>query len=310
MMAFPMLAMGYTANTPAPLPTSTSPPAHEGMLPDLSVDDWINISLVVGGPVVLIGLFLANIIRPGSLKSGMRGVTSHPSWVWLMAALVTIVFAYAARSGIGELMRHYSISLDDERGKAISTLAFVVPGAMVGLFLAYLLDLKGDAGLSAQPVDFPIGLGCLLLAIPVVFGAQIAASWIHLQISHEKTGPISHAALKSLAGDSDNPWVWVTIGSAVLLSPLFEEFLYRGFLQSALLKFGGSPGIAIVCTSAVFTSMHWGPGAINTWYGLVPIFMLSLGLGVAFEKTKRIGVPVVMHMLFNAANVALVMLAK
>ncbi len=280
------------------------------MLPELSVDDWINISLVVGGPVVLIGLFLANVIRPGSLKSGMRGIATHPSWVWLMAALVTIVFALAARSGLCELLRNYNIALDDERGKALSSLAFVVPGALVGLFLAYLLDSKGDAGLSAQPVDFPIGLGCLLLAIPVVAGAQIAASWVHHKIVDEKTEVISHATLKALAGHSDNPWVWVSIGSAVLITPLFEEFLYRGFLQSALLKFGGSPGIAIVCTSAVFTAMHWGPGAIETWYGLVPISMLSLALGVAFEKTKRIGVPIVMHMLFNGLNVALVMLAK
>ena len=316
MVFLPMLAIGAD-----PPPTSTSSlvihgvnsgvnnGVNEGVLPAMSVDDWINLALVIGGPLVVLGLWLGNIIRPGSLKSGgIRGVASHPTWVWLMAAVVTIIFAQAARSGSGELLGLFKIGAGDERGKALLTLGYIVPGAVICLFLGYLLDAKGDAGLHAAAVDFPIGLGCLLLAIPAVSGAQIAASWIHHTIMETQPEPISHMALKTLAGNPHDLWVWVSISSAVLLSPLFEEYLYRGFVQSALVRFGGSPGIAIVCTSAIFTSMHW--GVITTWYGLVPIFMLSLAVGIAFERTKRIGVPIVMHMVFNAMNVALVALAK
>ena len=39
-------------------------------------------------------------------------------------------------------------------------------------------------------------------------------------------------------------------------------------------------------------------------------FVLSIGLGIAFERTKRIGVPILMHVLFNAGNVAITLMMK
>ena len=42
------------------------------------------------------------------------------------------------------------------------------------------------------------------------------------------------------------------------------------------------------------------------YYALAPLFMLSVTMGLAFERTKHIGVPIVMHAAFNALNIALV----
>jgi membrane protease YdiL (CAAX protease family) len=33
--------------------------------------------------------------------------------------------------------------------------------------------------------------------------------------------------------------------------------------------------------------------------------MLGLAMGIAFERTKRLGVPIIMHICFNGLNVAL-----
>ena len=38
-----------------------------------------------------------------------------------------------------------------------------------------------------------------------------------------------------------------------------------------------------------------------------PLFALGAGMGLAYERTRRLGVPIVMHMGFNAANIALAM---
>ena len=288
----------------------TLPPAHQASLPNLSTEQWVNIALVVGGPLVLIGLWLGNVIRPGSLQSaGVRGVNSQPTWIWFMAALIAFVFAQASRVGVLELIRASGADLGEPQRIALVTGGYLLAGGLVCFFLAYLIDGKsGAAGLTVEPVDFPIGLGCLLMAIPVIFGSQIAAGWIYEQMTRSRPDAIGHATLKAFADDMHNPWQWVTTGCAVVLAPIFEECLYRGFLQSAMVRASGSPGVSILCTSLIFTSMHW--GMIHTWYGLVPIFALSLALGVAFERVKRIGVPICMHILFNAANVALVALAR
>ena len=41
------------------------------------------------------------------------------------------------------------------------------------------------------------------------------------------------------------------------------------------------------------------------WYAIAVLFVLGWILGFAFEKSKSIGVPILIHVLFNAANVLL-----
>ena len=43
-------------------------------------------------------------------------------------------------------------------------------------------------------------------------------------------------------------------------------------------------------------------------YALVVLFVLSVGLGWAYEKSGRLTAPVTMHLLFNVANLALAFL--
>jgi membrane protease YdiL (CAAX protease family) len=63
--------------------------------------------------------------------------------------------------------------------------------------------------------------------------------------------------------------------------------------------------ISILGTSTLFTLVHRMGQPPVPWHALVPIFVLSVSMGVAYERTKRIGVPIAMHVCFNALNVAL-----
>jgi membrane protease YdiL (CAAX protease family) len=62
----------------------------------------------------------------------------------------------------------------------------------------------------------------------------------------------------------------------------------------------GRAWAAIACTSAAWTLTHAGPVPASA---LPSLFVLGLGLGLAYERTRRLGVPIAMHMLFNAINV-------
>lgn len=173
-------------------------------------------------------------------------------------------------------------------------------------------------GLSAGPMDLPRGLVALLAVAPFYVFVSSAATWIDGLIRGEQPDPVKHTTLKmlneALAGPSsaDRAWAWVVIASVVTLVPAVEELLYRGFVQSFVVRTmtpDGPRWRAVVMTSLLFAVMHVATGVVP-WSAAAPLFVLSIGLGLAFERTGRLGVPIVMHGLFNAANVAVVVVAR
>jgi membrane protease YdiL (CAAX protease family) len=58
----------------------------------------------------------------------------------------------------------------------------------------------------------------------------------------------------------------------------------------------------VLITSGGLAVMH---ASVAEPHAVVSLMVLSRGLGWAYERTGRLGAPVVMHMLFNAGNLAL-----
>ena len=84
---------------------------------------------------------------------------------------------------------------------------------------------------------------------------------------------------------------------AVLVGPLIEELLFRGFLQSFMSQVVGERA-ALVCSSLLFASMH---GVA----GLPALFALSLWFGWLQLRTRSLWVPVLAHALNNGVMLAL-----
>ena len=83
---------------------------------------------------------------------------------------------------------------------------------------------------------------------------------------------------------------------AVFIAPCFEEILFRGIAMPVLAKrIGASAAVAV--TSAIFALMH---GHVPS---LVPLFILSIGLSLAYIYSESLLVPMVMHSLFNFVSV-------
>ena len=98
--------------------------------------------------------------------------------------------------------------------------------------------------------------------------------------------------------------VILTVGFLVIvLVPISEELLFRGFIYRNLKAFfpGWWPAIM---SSLIFAVMHF------NWLSLLPLFLLGLWLCLSYEKTGNIFAPIIVHGLFNANTLMLLLLTE
>ena len=90
------------------------------------------------------------------------------------------------------------------------------------------------------------------------------------------------------------------IALAVLVAPLTEEFIFRGFFYGVLKRhFGQLAGMA--ASAAFFAAVHQNIPAIPA------LFVLAVGFTLAYELTGSLWAPVLMHALFNGVSVVVIL---
>ena len=82
---------------------------------------------------------------------------------------------------------------------------------------------------------------------------------------------------------------------AVLVFPVVEELFFRGFLLTFLKRYT-STGLAIVLSGGLFAFAHLNLGAA------LPLWFLGIVLGVAYQHTGSLLVPMGIHACFNLAT--------
>lgn len=107
-----------------------------------------------------------------------------------------------------------------------------------------------------------------------------------------------------LLQEAKDPTIIILMGvAAVIVAPLTEEVVFRGYLYPAAKRFCGSYG-AMVFSSLVFAAAHANAMA------LLPLFILAMLLCLIYELTGSIWATISVHFLFNLATVVLQLLVK
>jgi membrane protease YdiL (CAAX protease family) len=142
----------------------------------------------------------------------------------------------------------------------------------------------------------------------VVFGAVALVEWPltnasawaldALQISHPE-----QQAVETFRQYSDASAILEFLFEAVLIFPVIEELFFRGFLLTYLKNYT-STWLAIVLSAGVFAFAHLNLGAA------LPLWFLGIVLGVAYEHTGCLIVPMSVHACFNLATGLSVLLDK
>jgi membrane protease YdiL (CAAX protease family) len=273
------------------------------------------IGICVAAVFVLVLMWRKNVIRPGSFgrlgrPTGVRrDASTLPAGVWFIGAAVMWASPIIGASFVAGLPTHFVGPSGSVHNLGLLGLAGYAFALGCAAFLIYaFLPRAPHAGIRFRGRDIPIGAGVFLLTLPVVLAVSIASTVVATWITGAPPSPIAHSTLDMILDQRADPWVLAVIGVAVIGAPVHEEITYRIFLQSGMLRVLVSPWPAILLTSTLFALVH----RLNTepvpWHAIPSLFTLGVAAGIAYERTGRPGVPIMVHALFNAYNVGLVLL--
>lgn len=266
-------------------------------------------AIAAAGIIIRRRLYQPILTRP--VQPGPAAPLAPPST--MEAALVLLVGAMAVwlAQGLGAISAKAIVGLGPTdvhtlRGIALLLLGGVV-GATVGAWAiaAAMPWVRRVLGLLPDRRSIIAGAAGSLLIIPLVLAVSALTVLVIQWVGGRPPDPIAHDTLRYIAqgprGDTAH-WWWLAAIVLVLGIPAVEELIYRGLVQSAIRMGSGSNWLAIMATSALFAVAH---ARIVTPEALPTLLVLSVGLGILYERSGHLAAPILVHAAFNAANIAL-----
>jgi membrane protease YdiL (CAAX protease family) len=254
-------------------------------------------------PLFLLAIYgLVAFTRRRKAEEGKLG------WTPLESVAVTI-FIFFAGQIIGGFLAYVLASLgggsqqevlDWLSNATIGQFLFIVLNAAisVGLLVLFLKQRKVSfrtIGFERKPrwIDIAYALIALIAYyVSYIFLVSIIKQMIpSLDIEQEQQIGFDSFTKSQL------PLVFISL---VVIPPLLEETLTRGFLYTGLRK-GSSRYVAVIVTSILFAIAHlqFGSGAPLLWIAAIDTFTLSLFLIYLKEKTGNLWAPILLHGLKN-----------
>jgi membrane protease YdiL (CAAX protease family) len=180
--------------------------------------------------------------------------------------------------------------------------ALVIMAVM--MFLAHVhfpRGLKGF-GLNIRTIlkDFFMAIVNLLATWPIMMATITMTLFFAKLISGQDYEMQRHQQLEMITEYPELPLRIMIVFVAVIIAPLLEEMLFRGFVQTTIRSYfniRNSAWPAIAATSVFFAIMHEDPGH---WPAL---FVLGVCLGYSYEKSGSLFRPIFIHLFFNASSI-------
>lgn len=250
--------------------------------------------LFVFGTAIDIFAVLFFFLRNPNHSSARRNMLSRP-WSWPDIGIFICVLSLTQMlSGLLCRMISGPGSIFNPRDIFIQTTTL----PLCTLILVYELYIRrgytlGDIfGIRFSSVFQDIGRGFLTYA--GIFPFFVIAAILYGAALKSIEYPIIHQDVILWFVDRDIPlWFkWHLVIMAVAIAPLTEEILFRGILLPAVMKNCRTP-LAVAFVSLLFAAAHFHFSAA------LPLFILALGLSLAYIYSGSLMVPIVIHSIFN-----------
>lgn len=225
-----------------------------------------------------------------------------PSIGWIAAFMLFQVLA-----GVAALVFAIAMEGNGREPMAVMTdlTAFAVPMiwslVITEIFLLGLLWLylrKGDRmsavhlnRWSKMPLILTVGIAAILI------GAGLGFNWAYGEYIVPNIEVQAELRRLFAAIPDTIPNSILLFVTIAVVAPLLEEILFRGLLQNALTK--RLPVWAAIALSAlIFGAMH------RDFYAMPPLVLMGAIFGVIYHLTGSLRVTIVLHMINNAAALA------
>jgi membrane protease YdiL (CAAX protease family) len=234
--------------------------------------------------------------RPDTVAADPSGGLPEATWAWWEAVLAYVTSMVVA--AVPLLLLHALFNVDLLGDSGPSYVALLVAGELA-FFVTVLFWIRvihrtplAILGRLRRPLrDLAVGIPTGML----LFVASVAVSVLIDVLYRAVTGhppPSPDQVPDAVAG----VWLaWTGVG-VVLLAPLGEETLFRGFLYRGLRR-RLAPWPAAVVSGALF-----GLGHLQGWSFLVlvpPLFVVGVGLAVVYERRQSLLASMAAHGTFN-----------
>lgn len=268
-----------------------------GVLRDTALFSWL---------AILTGALAYPLIRLLSTNRESRGKV-RVEWVMTSDAVVVAAVVVVLLGGL-QGAQPPSAS-EEEQSTALS-----ITGALTGivvqlgictLLLVYLRMLRGLApvqlfGLRQMSLFRAVVMGVLLL-LPMLMVINGSAYQLHEWMKGFWPNLDGQDVAEAFRTSNDPAAKALLAVSAVIIAPLVEEIVFRGFIYAVIKRH--TDGIyAALCSSLLFATVHLHVGT------LIPLALLALFFCYMYERSGSLWMPMVLHGLFNGTSLAVMLL--
>ncbi|MCE0483069.1 MAG: CPBP family intramembrane metalloprotease [Methylacidiphilales bacterium] len=136
----------------------------------------------------------------------------------------------------------------------------------------------------------------ILIELPLIWGSEKIMTALHIPHPEQESVMLFRQFNRPAQ-------IFDFLLQAVVISPMIEELFFRGFLLTFLKNYT-SPWLALLLSAGVFAFAHVNLGSA------LPLWFLGIVLGIAYEHTGCLLLPIGIHACFNLMTAVSLLLDK
>lgn len=187
-----------------------------------------------------------------------------------------------------------SILSGSDPGLATYLAMFIGQGFLIVPVLIYIKRKNFDF-IDSFRLNF-ISRDIIYTTVFISVGAMILSDELNILIGMIIPIPDSFLQIEALLKPKDPFSLVLLIITIIIIAPIGEELLFRGFLQKGLEKAWDDVTRAILFSSLFFAVIHFNP------FWIIQIYFLGVLLGFLSWKTNSIIPCIIFHMIINATS--------
>lgn len=174
-------------------------------------------------------------------------------------------------------------------------------GLLIGeLFLPlpiYFWATKNSANLRKIFRINPVPLGAVAAALPLATGLTVIIDELDRIAQTLAPTPLEFSKIQEIVTISDPLSAIFIIGVVVIIAPLIEELVFRGFLQRILEYRIRDITRAVLYSALIFAFIHFNP-----WW-IVQIYIIGVFMGYVAWRTNSIWTSFIIHAVNNGVAI-------